>query len=303
MKNDNLYLVKTDDGFIFKKSENMYSLPDSNDLFTLGIREDEAEKRGKITEKNSYEAELFFLYYASKFSPSGCFELISEESVLSLPLLPGDKLYLRQMLEGKKDIDLVVMYKDKKLVTAYDRRKIPYFKAFFLHLHTINRHRRLVRKHCFKVGLYRQGLIHDLSKYSPTEFFVGVKYFQGMRSPNVAERNNIGYSTAWMHHKGRNKHHYEYWTDYSIETSNPLEYMKMPKRYFVESIMDRIAASKVYAGKSYTDSASLDYLLTRDSESHMNRENHEELVRLLTLLAKKGEKYFFSYIKNEYLKE
>ncbi|MBR5896772.1 MAG: catalase, partial [Lachnospiraceae bacterium] len=76
----------------------------------------------------------------------------------------------------------------------------------------------MVRRHCFKVGLYWQGLIHDLSKYSYTEFSAGVKYYQGVRSPNVAERNINGYSKAWIHHKGRNKHHYEYWTDYSIET-------------------------------------------------------------------------------------
>ena len=37
------------------------------------------------------------------------------------------------------------------------------------HLHTINHHKWLVLKHCFAVGLYWQGLTHDLSKYSPTE--------------------------------------------------------------------------------------------------------------------------------------
>ena len=84
------------------------------------------------------------------------------------------------------------------------------------HLQTINHHKLLVMKHCFKVGLYKQGLLHDLSKYSPTEFLVGCRYYQGTRSPNNAEREATGYSTAWLHHKGRNKHHYEYWIDYSM---------------------------------------------------------------------------------------
>ncbi len=85
------------------------------------------------------------------------------------------------------------------------------------HLRTINHHKLLVMKHCFKVGLYKQGLLHDLSKYSPTEFLVGCKYYQGTRSPNNAEREATGYSQAWLHHKGRNKHHYEYWIDYSVK--------------------------------------------------------------------------------------
>ena len=83
------------------------------------------------------------------------------------------------------------------------------------HFKTITYHKYLVAKGCFRVGLYRQGLLHDLSKYSPAEFLVGARYYQGNRSPNNAEREAIGYSSAWLHHKGRNKHHYEYWIDYS----------------------------------------------------------------------------------------
>jgi len=64
--------------------------------------------------------------------------------------------------------------------------------------------------------MYKQGLLHDLSKYSPVEFLVGCKYYQGTRSPNNAEREDIGVSTSWLHHKGRNKHHFEHWVDYSV---------------------------------------------------------------------------------------
>ena len=84
-----------------------------------------------------------------------------------------------------------------------------------LHFLTITRHHNLVMGYCFRAGLYRQGLLHDLSKYSPAEFLVGAKYYQGNRSPNNAEREDIGVSTAWLHHKGRNRHHFEYWIDYT----------------------------------------------------------------------------------------
>ena len=76
------------------------------------------------------------------------------------------------------------------------------------HFITVTRHRHKVFVHCVKVGIPLQGLLHDLSKYSLTEFVPGAKYYRGNRSPNEAEREDIGYSKAWMHHKGRNKHHF-----------------------------------------------------------------------------------------------
>ena len=91
-------------------------------------------------------------------------------------------------------------------------------KNFTGHLSTVLNHRHMVMKHCFKAGIFFRGITHDLSKFSPTEFIQGVKYYQGNRSPNEKERETEGYSKAWIHHKGRNKHHFEYWTDYSPET-------------------------------------------------------------------------------------
>ena len=130
------------------------------------------------------------------------------------------------------------------------------------HLKTVNRHRALVRKYCFRLGLYWQGLTHDLSKYSPSEFLVGAKYYQGTRSPNNAEREDIGYSSAWLHHKGRNKHHYEYWIDYSLHAEpGGMLPCPMPKKYIAEMIMDRIAACKTYQGDNYTDRSPLEYYL------------------------------------------
>ena len=81
------------------------------------------------------------------------------------------------------------------------------------HFKTITHHRHLVCRYCFRLGLYRQGLLHDLSKYAPCEFWRGAKYYQGYRSPNDAERKQNGVSLAWLHHKGRNRHHFESWID------------------------------------------------------------------------------------------
>ena len=172
---------------------------------------------------------------------------------------------------------------------------------WYKHLTTVNRHRRLVREHCFRVGLYRQGLLHDLSKYSPVEFAVGAKYFQGFQSPNNAERMDRGYSSAWLHHKGRNKHHLEYWIDYALGEQSPLAGMEMPVNYVVEMFCDRVAASKTYRKDAYRDSDPWDYY--RSSKSHylMHPNTRELLESMLKKLADEGEDAAFAYIRTEVL--
>lgn len=168
------------------------------------------------------------------------------------------------------------------------------------HFKTITHHRRLVRRGCFKVGLYWQGLTHDLSKYAPSEFFVGARYYQGNRSPNAAEREEKGYSEAWMHHKGRNRHHYEYWTDMN-RTTRRYESVPMPRRYLVEMVMDRIAACKTYQREKYTDASPLVYYTGSMERSLMHPQTQQELAYLLTMLQDRGEAETFRYIKTHVL--
>ena len=171
------------------------------------------------------------------------------------------------------------------------------------HLKTINHHKWLVCQGCFKVGLYKQGLLHDLSKYSPTEFLVGSKFYQGTRSPNNAEREVKGYSAAWLHHKGRNRHHYEYWLDYSTDLNEGIIGMKMPVRYVVEMFLDRIAASKVYIGEAYNDSDPLRYYENGRAGELMHPETRALLEKLLHMLAEKGEEETYRYIRREVLRK
>ena len=150
-------------------------------------------------------------------------------------------------------------------------------------------------KYCFRVGLYKQGLLHDLSKYTPTEFFVGCKYYQGDRSPNNAEREEKGYSAAWMHHKGRNKHHFEYWNDYTLEK-------EMPRKYVAEMLMDRIAASRIYEKERYTNHSPLQYFQRGKANYQIHPKTMRELEGLLRILDAKGEKVLIRYVKKIYLK-
>ncbi len=169
------------------------------------------------------------------------------------------------------------------------------------HFKTITRHRMIVLAGCFRVGLYAQGLTHDLSKYSPTEFHNGAKYYQGVCSPNNAERMDKGYSEAWMHHKGRNRHHFEYWTDINPETHR-YEPVPMPRKYLAEMVMDRRAACMVYWGERYTQSSPLEYLKNSREQARIHPQTRRELEYLLTMLAERGEKETFSYIRNSVLK-
>lgn len=168
------------------------------------------------------------------------------------------------------------------------------------HFKTITHHRNLVLAGCFRVGLYWQGLTHDLSKYSWTEFHTGAKYYQGTRSPNAAEREDKGYSEAWIHHKGRNRHHWEYWTDMSPVTKN-YESLPMPRKYLVEMVMDRRAACMTYQGKNYRDDSALNYFSRSIEREHMHPQTRQELGYILTMLAEKGEKETFRYLKEDVL--
>lgn len=171
-------------------------------------------------------------------------------------------------------------------------------KKLFGHFHTVTHHRHIVIKNCARAGILSQGLKHDLSKYSPTEFIPGVKYYTGDRSPNEGERRDLGYSKAWIHHKGRNKHHFEYWHDINMETKK-YQYMPMPYRYVAEMFCDRVAASKVYKGKKYKDSDPLEYFKRGGAKDTMSQKTRVELEELLTMLAEKGEKETFKYLKQE----
>ena len=170
------------------------------------------------------------------------------------------------------------------------------FHRFIGHLTTITRHRHMVIAQCAKAGILWQGIFHDLSKYSPAEFLPGVKYYSGEHSPTEDERRENGYSKAWMHHKGRNRHHWEYWTDYDY-SKNCYMPAQMPRRYVAEMLCDRIAASKIYKGGAYTDAAPYEYLAHGRMRDNMNPETLDVHLRFLVQLRDEGETAMFAALR------
>lgn len=172
----------------------------------------------------------------------------------------------------------------------------------FRHLAVITKHRHAVLVHCVKAGIPLRGLLHDLSKYSPSEFIPSAKHFAGTRSPNEIEREDYGYSLAWMHHKGRNRHHFEYWTDYHPVTK-AMSPVKMPLVFVVEMFCDRVGASKTYKGGDYTDASPYEYFTRGKAKDRMHPETAALLEKLLIMLRDRGEKETFRYIRKELLKQ
>ena len=128
---------------------------------------------------------------------------------------------------------------------------------YWQHFKTVCKHKREVFKECRACGLFWQGLLHDMSKFGITEFLPSVRHFQGHRSPIEAEKESIGYSKAWLHHKGHNKHHWEYWTDFADDGS--IIANEIPMNYVIEMICDWVGAGKVYSKEKWTPAEPLKY--------------------------------------------
>ena len=169
--------------------------------------------------------------------------------------------------------------------------------SIFRHTALIMRHKRRVLINCRKCGLFFRGLVHDLSKFSPTEFFESVRYFTGTRSPIGVCRRERGYSNAWLHHKGRNKHHIEYWYDQDCD-----EIPMMPYQFAVECACDKLAATRVYAGKNYDTAMPLAHWERYGNKAPGNPRTMEFMLRVFTDVRDHGEDYVLNkeYMRRTY---
>lgn len=169
-------------------------------------------------------------------------------------------------------------------------------KNLLKHLTTIHHHRKYVRKACFKMGLYWQGMFHDLSKYSLIELSIA-KYYIGNRSPHEVCREKTGYSISWLHHKYNNKHHWQYWLDDAEEGG--FIGIKMPYKYVIEMFCDFIGAGKAYNNKKWTQHAPLDYWKAKCEGKRIMHPTSEYFIKeLLLKMDILGEKEFYVWYKN-----
>lgn len=173
-------------------------------------------------------------------------------------------------------------------------------KKFFAHLHNVNKHRFKVFVLCLRAGIPWRGLVHDLSKYSPTEFLESARYYSKGYSPIINCKKVKGYSEAWLHHKGRNKHHYEYWNDYTAPNETPI----IPYKYLIEMVCDTLAAGLTYQGKKWTPSYQLNYWLKNREFAKVNPKIDFLLTKIYTEVSEQGIKKTINKknLKNLYIK-
>ena len=129
------------------------------------------------------------------------------------------------------------------------------------HFKTICLHKFWVFYYCCQAGIIWRGIKHDLSKFSLTEFWESVKYYTGTCSPIVLCKADKGVSKAWLHHKGRNTHHYEYWQD-NFDSDTP-SHIRMPEDDFKEMICDYMAAGRAYMKDKFTYEAEYEWWQTK----------------------------------------
>ena len=154
----------------------------------------------------------------------------------------------------------------------------------FKHTKLVIKHKWVVFKLCCKIGIPWRGFMHDWSKFSPTEFWESIKYYTGNGSPIKLCKVEKGYSKAWLHHKGRNKHHPEYWIDMSL----PEKTVIMPYKYAAEMICDKMAAGIVYSGKKWTPNTQLDYYMKEREKSLIHPQIDKFMIAVFTEVSKNG---------------
>ena len=154
----------------------------------------------------------------------------------------------------------------------------------FKHLKVVLKHKHYVLINSFHLGIPLQGIVHDLSKYSPTEFWEGVKYFNGKHSPITDCKKTEGYSKAWLHHKGRNKHHTDYWVDLSAPDKTPI----IPYQYVAEMLCDKLAAGLIYKGKEWTKGYELEYWVNERDKTLVNDQVENLITDFFTQVSQVG---------------
>lgn len=154
------------------------------------------------------------------------------------------------------------------------------------HLKVVIKHKFFVFFYAIKLGIAWRGFMHDWKKFSPTEFFRSVRYFQGDKSPTIAERNSLdGYSMISVHHSNRNFHHWQAWVDYDPKgfVIHRIEY-----KYALEYVADILSATRTYKGKEFSYQATLDYFIPRTKVYLMHPQTKEFIITIVSLIKDEG---------------
>lgn len=126
-------------------------------------------------------------------------------------------------------------------------------KQYYSYLKYVLRHKSFVNKECMSLGYRWRGLIHDMSKFLPSEYIPYANHFYNKDGSKREVRdksgfydpNNTGdkkFDKAWLFHQKRNKHHWQYWV--LPKDDGSIKVLEMPQKYLMEMICDWVGAGK-----------------------------------------------------------
>ena len=135
-------------------------------------------------------------------------------------------------------------------------------KHYFKYIKYVLKHKWYVFLECCNLGIPLLGIIHDWSKFRPSEFIPYAKHFYGRDRAKQNKLEKIAgydkskdsddnvFNKAWLYHIHRNKHHWQYWILTQGENKNII--LEMPEKYAKELLADWHGAGKTITGKNNT---------------------------------------------------
>lgn len=168
-------------------------------------------------------------------------------------------------------------------------------KKLLGHINQVLRHKFWVFICCCKFGIIWRGITHDLSKFSWAEFWPSVRYYQKGSSPIPRLHHEASEYRPWLHHRGRNDHHSEYWHRYTHGTFYAL---KMPFDCVLEQIADWIGSTRAY-GREFDIDDEIQWL--QSTSFYMMHEKTLELT-LSILKGIRDNNLDLKQLKNDYNK-
>lgn len=114
---------------------------------------------------------------------------------------------------------------------------------YIQYLSYVFRHKWFVFLAGLKVGVpLWQLATHDLSKFSPSEFFPYANFFYRPK-----DSGGDAFNMAWLLHQRRNPHHWQHWV--LMQDDGPALPLPMPEKYAREMVADWAGAGRAITGK------------------------------------------------------
>lgn len=131
-------------------------------------------------------------------------------------------------------------------------------RKYFEYFLYVVRHKWYVMMMCFRFKLYWRGIVHDMSKFLPSEFIPYANYFGCLQDVSKGSPTDIKFQKAWKLHYNRNDHHPEGWFRHRASylydyMSPPFDLKDMSDSDLLEMIADWYGAGAAQGKRSPSD--------------------------------------------------